>query len=659
MLLVLSSPIFISWVIVMISYIIATLLLSAEIKALPFGINLVISGSIASIAAYASPGMSSELPHAYLTYAFSIFSLGFLIFMLDMVSHMISYERQHTIPYHRRHYPEFNWKRSAVGPLVLSLLGFIFTATSDCTAGRTHELGAHLGTNGVAASETSDPSGVLTIPIAAVTAEVYRESLEMGFTDDLIRTELLGEEFDSDVEEVQLYRAVQMADTEHIRLISEANARFYMERVLGDRGTLQELDDLTIQAIDGEIYWVAPLQPNGYWRYNRQLVDGRNATDGYVIFSAEDPSDEPELVLVERGLQCTMGAYWENNLIRRIRMESDNRRYQLRETSFELRDGDHRPFYAVTATETAIGSIAYAVRGVYLVDAVTCEVEFHPVGEIPEWIDRVYPQSTVRNHIRQWGMYAQNPRWMNWAEEGRRKMTGSTNAEGNLVEHASNPWLNFGADGQAYWWTGITNARTGNLTGFMQVNARTGDTTFYHRDGGHDEDDAMAKCNTVFSNLIPGDRRVQWPTFYLIDGLPTYVMQVTESNGNSLGYCMTYMYDTQITGLGTSPQSTYASYREAGLDYFDITLDTIEVMTEEATAAWSGYIDRINLVGEGSFHFTVKRGPEEFGNGPFQTTLRLSPVSGVLRDGDYVTFGYNPGDTITPVVVQQLAPASN
>ena len=107
-------------------------------------------------------------------------------------------------------------------------------------------------------------------------------------------------------------------------------------------------------------------------------------------------------------------------------------------------------------------------------------IEFHDRDHIPEWVDRVMPESIAQAGVKWWGLYGKG--WLNsWtAMDGVMEPTEHKGKQERM-------WLVWGPDGQAYWFSGLTSVSDADqaLTGIITVNSRTGKAQFYKFAGAH------------------------------------------------------------------------------------------------------------------------------------------------------------------------------
>lgn len=266
---------------------------------------------------------------------------------------------------------------------------------------------------------------------------------------------------------------IQPKDPAHVGLVQDENAIYVAKKVIGDFGTVGSQfqireDALTLQAINGELWYVVPLDFADWRAWNNT-----GASVGYIKVHAEDPNREPVVVQLSKEKQFiyTPGAYFGNDLIRHLRLDGGNLRVNLRGTHLEIDDAGE-PWWITAVLEPTIGQFGDRVKGVLITNPVTGESKFSALGEVPQWVDRVIPAEVVKNYLDHWGEYVHD--WLNswW---GKRDLT-----------EPENPSLVYSSEHDAMFVTGITsqNSKDDSLIGMVYTHTRTGKSIFYEMKGG-------------------------------------------------------------------------------------------------------------------------------------------------------------------------------
>jgi hypothetical protein len=306
----------------------------------------------------------------------------------------------------------------------------------------------------------------------------------------------------------------QPVDIHHIRMVSLEQAEWLGNKVLGEApgalGSRYRPGRYSIQRVQGELYWVAPLE---FHDFSTWMSYGQ--TEGFVMVSAEDAQRKPRLVL-GRSLRYLPSAYFGTNLHRHV-YTNGYATTGLGDFIFEL-DEDLKPHWVVPLTHPAIGYSAYVLDGVLLIDPEDGSLQRFTSEDLPAWVDRVVPEAVAEKIVSWWGQYPHG--WWNsvW---GKRDVMVTT-LESNRKESM---WMVWGDDDQPYWFTGMTSAAASDqaLTGVALVNSRNGHTRF-HALSGANEEAVIQAVNAAVSNYT-GHHATQ-PILYTLYGEPAWVVPV-------------------------------------------------------------------------------------------------------------------------------------
>jgi hypothetical protein len=199
-------------------------------------------------------------------------------------------------------------------------------------------------------------------------------------------------------------------DVNHIVLVSHGVAAYLGQQVLAashqNLGSLYhtDLQDYTLQSVAGHLYWVAPLVYNNVWANL-----GNWESPGFVAVDAEDPNVPPTL---HTGLHMRYlpGALFNQDLLRHVYL-SGYTNANLADPTLEVNDS-WKPYYTISLMAPTRGFTGDVVRRVLLVDPQTGSIQNFAPDQVPSWVDRVIPASTVLEYLQWWGEYAHAP-WFN------------------------------------------------------------------------------------------------------------------------------------------------------------------------------------------------------------------------------------------------------
>ena len=426
---------------------------------------------------------------------------------------------------------------------------------------------------------------------------------------------------------------VQPKDPRHIRMSSAENAAQLSRQALGQAGSIGsqfEIDEsrMTLQKVNDKFWWIVPLDFTEWatWRATKHVP-------AYIRVSAEDPTSSGEIVKIpeDEQFRYTPGAYWSYNLGRHLWSEGYYNSV-LTEDSLEI-DESGKAWWVVTVYHPTIFSDGYQVDGAVVVDPVSGTHEFHPIDQIPDWIERVIPASFVKSYIAYKGIYHLG--WWN--------AYGFTGAGEDLTKPET-PNLIYGADGGLYWATGITSNNDNDtaLIGLYYTNSRTLKTVFYKAQGSTDEAilAAVDKDDKIQLRHLHGVD----PQLYNIQGTMTSIVPLLNEKHLFQGVAFVDVANIQIMGTGDDQFDALRNYQKvlplSGHQVApDLTPDTERVQ---------GTVDRRAEVvqgGEVIIYLHIRGMPHLFTGSP-----KLSVELPMTKEGDEVVIEYfASGESVEPM----------
>jgi hypothetical protein len=221
-----------------------------------------------------------------------------------------------------------------------------------------------------------------------------------------------------------------------------------------------ELVDYTLQAVDGHLYWIAPLVYNNVWANL-----GNWKSPGFVAVDAEDPSVPPKL---HTGLHMRYlpGALFNQDLLRHVYL-SGYTNANLADPTLEVND-NWKPYFTISLMGPTRGFTGDVVKRVLLVDPQSGAIQSFAPQEVPPWVDRIIPASAVLEYLAWWGQYAHAP-WFN--PSGANKQTPEVADSG----HVQLLYDQVGLRSEPVWLVPMTSSASAD-------NASTGIVLFDTRD---------------------------------------------------------------------------------------------------------------------------------------------------------------------------------
>jgi hypothetical protein len=256
-------------------------------------------------------------------------------------------------------------------------------------------------------------------------------------------------------------------DASHIVLVSQSVAAYKGQQVLGSTGqnlgSAYNLDQssYTLQSIKRHLWYVAPLS------YNNVFVNLTNPmTPGFVMVDAENPQQSAVLHTEDWAkIAYLPGALLNQDLLRHVYL-SGYTYGNLVDPTLELDDNLH-PYWTISLIQPSRGYTGDVLSAVLLVDAHTGKIKQYKPQDIPSWVDRVMPASTVTQYLKWWGLYHAAP-WFNPSGLGQQ-------------QPASTPQLLYNNIDQPVWLVPMTStsANDNSSTGIFLFDTHANSAKFY------------------------------------------------------------------------------------------------------------------------------------------------------------------------------------
>ncbi len=321
-------------------------------------------------------------------------------------------------------------------------------------------------------------------------------------------------------------------DTEHIRLVDQKMAYYLANKVIGKTanenkgntsGVVENLgsqfevreDDFHIQKVNGHLWWVAPLQFRGFWKWQNAKY-----SPGFVMVDAENPQAEPQLHLGYK-MKYLPSAYWGKELHRYV-YQKGYKRIRLEDFTLEVTD-DLQPRYVLSLTEPTVLNSGYDVKGILVVNPENGEIKEYSIESVPEWVDRVVPERIARDYLTWYGKYKNG--WWN-SVLSQRDINVPTSIESEEGGYTTDLWLIYGSNKEPYWYTGMTSPSTTDqsLTSIALVSLKTG-KIYQYKISGLNEQAAIDAVNSDVS--LYSNWHASVPIPYNIYGQVTYVVPIS------------------------------------------------------------------------------------------------------------------------------------
>ncbi|WP_419727350.1 hypothetical protein [Terrisporobacter petrolearius] len=426
------------------------------------------------------------------------------------------------------------------------------------------------------------------------------------------------------VEESVFTEDVSPVSVDKIRIVDKDMAIKLGEKKLGEIpaiGSISKVGEYSIQSVNGELYWIAPLVHRDIIKWITNL----EGTNGYIMVSASNPQD---VRLVENldGKQLKIvyqeEAYFLQDLHRHVYLNG-GMKYGMTDFNFEI-DDNGKPYWVVTLYEHAIGYGGSNAVGTAIVDAQSGEVKIYSIEDTPKWVDRIQPESFVVDQINNWGLYVKG-------------FLNSVISEEGVLLPSEGTSLVYGKDGKSYWYTGITSAGGDESTvGFMLVDSRTKESKLYMQTGATE----TAAMTTAEGKVQEKNYKATFPVTYNILGKPTYVLGLKDKADLVKMVAFVSVEDYSIIGMGDTKEDAYRNYKEA----LESKGNDIDFDSSENLQKIQGTVSRINQdvkSGNTTYYITLKDNKELI----FTGTSKISTELPLTMVGDKVSISYDKADS--------------
>lgn len=328
-----------------------------------------------------------------------------------------------------------------------------------------------------------------------------------------------------------------------------------------DYSTYLQLGTATLQYVGGQMWYVFPLKFDGSGNKARLHA----VMPGYIMVSAEDPNAAPvehydsqySMIVGEGGGQGSEPARWAYS--------HGYSGYLLDDATLELND-QGRPFYTVTLLSPRLGWTFDAPVGVLVINAHTGAITRYALGDVPDWVDRVYSQQMAETIANWYGKYAQ-------AGFGG---VGSSNA--NRFQVSGAPVMVYTGASHPVWRMLLTSYNSdSSVSKIIEMNAATGAMRVYAPQAAMGTESPVA---AAFGNASGSGASMVKASHYRAVDLTLHVIY------GHLTWMATY-----------EPEGSNASFTGIGfVDAYHASADNV-VFGASKSAALSNYLNQLSAEG--------------------------------------------------------------
>lgn len=327
--------------------------------------------------------------------------------------------------------------------------------------------------------------------------------------------------------------------TSQLPIVDEDMARKLADKKLGERPSLGSqvvLGEPTLQQVDGQLVWAVPTQHSGFFKW----LTNMGGSPGYVTVSATNPQDVQYVEDYRIKYQPNACLWQDLFFYARFTAAPFT---GITDYSFEL-DDTGRPFWVITTYKNLRGFALPEATGAIVLDCETGESNRYAIDELPEWVDRVQPESFIMTQLNNQGEYVHG--YLNFSDRDKFRTS-----EGSALLYN---------DGNCYLYTGLTSVGGDQSSiGLVMVDMVTKEPRLY-RISGATESAAQRSAEGAVQQY---GYKAAFPLVVNLNGLPTYFMTLKDDEGLIKQYAYVSVQDYQTVGVGDTIQEARLDYDKA------------------------------------------------------------------------------------------------
>ncbi|WP_338230810.1 hypothetical protein [Lactiplantibacillus paraxiangfangensis] len=308
-----------------------------------------------------------------------------------------------------------------------------------------------------------------------------------------------------------------------------------------------KLGSLQTQVVKGKVVYIAPVEFDGFWKWQRA-----HTTPGYFIIDATNVNAEPHFV--KQSMKYTPSACLADDAQRVI-----YNRYPewIQEGDPQLEVNDQGEPYYIQTVYKARGlskRINYRTLHVVVLNSKTKSTQIYTASGAPKFINESIASSTAATMNSIFGKYA-NGFWN--ARFGKTNVKVSNN---NGTEDGVTPVVD--KHGNISYFNDFTSPKSDadSTMGYSMINARTGKITYYtgKNIGVMDSDGAKKIAEKEY---VAQKWSATMPIMYNIDGTPTWVVSLLDSTGAFRSYAYIKAGDQSVKAYASTATDALDQYR--------------------------------------------------------------------------------------------------
>lgn len=362
-----------------------------------------------------------------------------------------------------------------------------------------------------------------------------------------------------------------------------------------------------IQKVNDKLVWVVPLEHSGFFKWLKNM----SGSAGYIVVSATDVSDVT--LVTDHKIKYQEKAYLFDDLNRHIRIFKGGLFRGLTDYSFEL-DDNGVPYWVITTYKNRWLFSLPEASGVYIVNATTGDSNYYKNGSIPEWVDRVQPESFIMQQIQNQGAYVHGI--FNFSNQDKFRTS-----QGNIIVYN-------GSD--CYLFTGLTSVGSDeSAIGFIMVDMVTKEAKLYQMSGATE----IAAQRSAQGKVQQYGYLASFPMIINLDGKATYFMTLKDNAGLIKQYAFVSVSNYTNVGTGETIDSALRNFRQVNNSGKD------GIVTGNSVEQIEGHVLRIasESLGEDlTYKIILKEKPGLI----FTISYDISQELALTQNGDRISMDY-------------------
>lgn len=341
-------------------------------------------------------------------------------------------------------------------------------------------------------------------------------------------------QFTEDIKEAD-YRTVPLLDKESASILGNREMGSMVEMV----SQFEVAEDYTQLNYQGKPVRVTPLI---YADPIKWLTNQSAGIPAYILIDMT--TQDTKCVQLTDRIKYSKSEYFNRNLYRHLRFQFPT--YIFDDQIFFEIDDEGIPYWICPVKKFNIGLFGgQTVGNVVVCNAITGQCTDYPIGEVPQWIDKVFSAELLIELYD----YAGTLKHGFWNSKlGQRDCLQTTNGY-NYIALEDDVWV----------YTGVTSVSGDQSNvGFVLMNQRTMETRYYQVEGAI-EDSAMYSAQGQVQHL---GYQATFPLLLNIADEPTYFMALKDSAGLVKQYAMVNVQKYQWVAIGSTVQECERNYME-------------------------------------------------------------------------------------------------